>query len=288
VKVDSKRVSAMAGCLAALLAAKGAMLAQAPLAAGPQGRTGRNSASFPQRAPAAPELLERAKALYGVNCNFCHGSDARGGEGGPNLLRSELVLQDQKGELIGGAIRNGRADAGMPKFNMSDQQIEDLAAFIHSFPVDNRDPARFPPPSILVGDVKAGQAYFQSKCSSCHSVTGDLKGIASRITDPKTLQNTFVMPGSSGRGGSAVNAKIPTVTVTVTLPGGQKVEGRLLRVDDFTVSLIGGNEVPRTFRRDGDVPKVEIHDPVQPHRELLSTYSDKDIHNLTAYLVTLK
>jgi cytochrome c oxidase cbb3-type subunit 3 len=272
------KINATIRCLTAMLITAGLAMAQA--------KAGGNSRSFPQRTAPAPAALERGKALYGVNCNFCHGSDARGGEGGPNLLRSELVLQDQKGELIGGVVKNGRLDAGMPKFNMSDQQIEDIAAFIHNFPVDNRDPSRFPPPSILVGDAKAGESYFRLKCASCHSATGDLKGIASRMTDPKILQNNFIMPGSSG--GRELRAKIPPVRVTVTLAGGRKVEGRLTRIDDFNVSLTGSDDIPRTYRRDGEVPKVEIHDPLQPHKDLLPTYTDKDIHNMTAYLVTLK
>jgi cytochrome c oxidase cbb3-type subunit 3 len=250
--------------------------AQAP---GRRSRPGGNSAAFPQRPPADAAALQRGKALYGVNCNFCHGSDARGGEGGPNLLRSQLVLEDQTGDKIGPVIKNGRPEAGMPKFDMTPAQIADVAVYIHAFPVNNRDPARFPPPSILTGDAKAGGAYFAAKCTSCHSVTGDMKGISSRITEPKTLQNAIVMPG--GRG-------VPAMTVTVTLPSGQKTEGKLVRIDDFTVNLVTADGIPHTFRRDGDTPKLEIRDPLQGHRDLLGIYTDKDIHNLTAYLVTLK
>src|ERR1700731_3304054 len=137
--------------------------------------------AFPAHAPADPATIERGKALYGVNCNFCHGSDARGGEGGPNLLRSEMVLNDRNGETIAPVVQNGRPDQGMPKFPMTMAQISDIAAYIHSFKVGGYDVSRMTPPSILVGDAKAGQAYFNSKCASCHSVTGDLKGIGSRV-----------------------------------------------------------------------------------------------------------
>jgi cytochrome c oxidase cbb3-type subunit 3 len=145
------------------------------------------------------------------------------------------------------------------------------------------------PPSILVGDARAGEAVFQTKCGACHSVSGDLKGIASKIADPKTLQNTFLMPGGGrgGRGGpSPVN--VPPTTVTVTLASGQKAEGRLVRIDDFMVTLLDADDVQRTFRRDGETPQVVIHDPLQPHKDLLPTYTDRDIHNLTAFLVTVK
>jgi cytochrome c oxidase cbb3-type subunit 3 len=121
-------------------------------------------------------------------------------------------------------------------------------------------------------------------------VTGDLKGIGAKFEDAKTLQNTFLMPGGGrgGFGGQAAATNVPPTTVTVTPATGPKVEGRLVRVDDFIVTLMPADGMQRTFRRDGETPKVEIHDPLQPHKDLLRRYSDTDIHNLTAYLVTVK
>jgi len=262
----------------------------APPAAPAGGRRGGGGfgAAFPQRPPADPAVVERGKAIYGVNCNFCHGSDARGGEGGPNLLRSELVLNDKNGELIAPVVLNGRNE--MPAIKLSREQIADVAAYIHSFRVGGYDASRMVPPSILVGDAKAGEAAFQTKCASCHSATGDLKGIASKITDPKTLQNAFVMPGGGGRGGRGGGSglTIKPTTVTVTQPSGQKVEGRLVRIDDFIVILADNDGTQRTIWRDGDTPKVEIHDPLKPHRDMLPTYTDREIHDITSYLVTLK
>jgi cytochrome c oxidase cbb3-type subunit 3 len=232
-------------------------------------------------------MIERGKALYGVNCQFCHGSDARGGEGGPNLLRAEIVLNDQNGELIGPVIQNGRIDQGMPKFPMTNSQVADVAAFIHSFRVAGYDNSRMKPPTILVGDAAAGETYFKAKCATCHSVTGDLKGIGGKFAEPRDLQQMFVMPGGGGRGRGAP-ANVPPTTVTVTPSSGQKAEGRLVRVDDFIVTLADADGTQHTFRREGDKPKVEIHDPLKPHKDLLRVYSDKDIHNVTAYLVTVK
>src|SRR5258708_3608901 len=163
----------------------------------PPARPAARRPAYPERPPAEPAVLERGKALYGVNCNFCHGSDARGGEGGPNLLRSDLVLNDQKGELIAPVVQTGRGE--MPKLNLTNEQISDIAAFVHSFRVSGYDISRPVPLSILVGDAKAGEAVFKTKCAACHSVTGDLKGIASKVPDPKTLQNTFLMPSGLRR-----------------------------------------------------------------------------------------
>ncbi len=249
--------------------------------------------AYPDRPPADPAMVERGKTAYSVNCAFCHGVDARGGSGGPNLIRAELVMNDKDGELIGTVLREGRE--GMPKFDMPPPQIADLAAFIHSFRVGGYDISRMTPPSIVVGDAQAGAAYFAKTCARCHSVSGsekgNLTGIATRIADPKTLQQTWLMPGA-GRGGfggpQAPAARVSPTTVTVTLAGGKTVEGRLVRIDDFFVALTDSEGLPRTFTRNGETPKVEIHDPLKPHRDLLATYRDKDIHDLTAYLVTVK
>ncbi len=253
------------------------------------GRGGRGGGGFanayPQHAQADPETIARGRSLYGVNCQFCHGSDARGGEGGPNLLRSELVLRDDKGEAIAPVVQNGRMDQGMPKFPFTNAQVADVAAFIHSFRVAGYDESRNKPMSILAGDAAAGEAYFTAKCATCHSVTGDLKSIGSRFAAPRGLQQRFRMPGA-GRGGSG--GPVSPATVTVTQASGAKAEGRLVRIDDFTVTLADADGAQRTFRRDGDLPKVEIHDPLAQHRQLLRVYTDKDIHNLTSYLVTVK
>ena len=257
------------------------------------GRGGRGAAAPPQRRqdypvrpPGDPAAIERGKGLYGVNCQFCHGADTRGGDGGPSLLRSALVLADDHGELMAPVVRSGRP--GMPKFTMTDEQIADIAAFVHTFRAAGYDESRMKPPSIVVGDAKAGEAFFQSKCASCHSASGDLRGFASRITDERLLQQTWLMPGSgTGRGGPPSGTLKP-VTVTVTLASGEKVEGQLDRIDDFGVSLTTADGTHRSFRTVGDTPKVDVHDPLQPHKDLLRVYTDADIHNVTAYLVTLK
>jgi cytochrome c oxidase cbb3-type subunit 3 len=143
---------------------------------------------------------------------------------------------------------------------------------------------------VLVGDAAAGQAYFAAKCGACHSATGDLQGIATRIPDPKALQNSWVSGGGGGRrgGGSGNASPARTVTATVTSDSGEKAEGRLLRIDDFLVTLALPDGTIRSFRRIGELPKVEVHDPMKGHRDLLAVYTDQDMHDVTAFLVTLK
>jgi mono/diheme cytochrome c family protein len=200
-----------------------------------------------------------------------------------------MLLNDQRGEGITQVVQNGRPQAGMPKFDFTTAQIADIASFLHTIPVGGRDPARQPAPiNIVVGDAAAGKTFFDAKCASCHSPAGDLKGIASKMADAKALQQTWIMPNASrgGRSGPAVN--VPPTTVTLTLASGQKVEGRLVRIDDFLVVLTDAEGRLRSFPRKGDSPHVVVHDPMQPHLDLLPVYTDKDIHNVTAYLVTLK
>jgi mono/diheme cytochrome c family protein len=243
--------------------------------------------AYPQRTVDDQAAVERGRSAFSVNCAFCHGADIRGGDGGPSLLRSSLVLDDQNGELIGPVIRAGRPDRGMPAFTMTSEQIADIAAFMHSFRVAGYDASRDRPASVLVGDAAAGKRFFASNCASCHSTTGDLQGVATRIADPRLLQQSWLMPGSVvGRGAPRpVRARPPTATVT--LPSGEKVEGQLDRVDDFAVALTMANGSRRSFRIGRGV-QVNIADPLQPHRDLLKTYRDADIHNVTAYLSTLK
>jgi len=274
--------------VALITASAGPIRAQAPV---------RSAAPFPDRPrpPGDPVVIERGKTLYGVSCRGCHGADLRGGDmGGPNILRSQLVRSDEDGELIMPIIQGGRQSAGMPAIAMSVPDMKAVAAYLRSV-ITTVGRQGTPPsigvsaPSILVGDASAGQTYFAAKCSGCHSATGNLSGIATRIPDPKTLQNTWVNGGRAGRGAAStsdVSARIPTVTVT--MPSGEVAEGRLVRMDDFLITLARADGSLRTIRRDVDGLKVDVRDPMKAHRDLLGAYTDKDIHDVTAYLVTLK
>jgi cytochrome c oxidase cbb3-type subunit 3 len=210
-------------------------------------------------------------------------------------LRSQLALSDQDGELIVPIIQGARQSAGMPAIPMSPADAKAVAAYVRSevgtIGTQGKPPSiGKPAPSILVGDATAGQAYFASKCGGCHSATGDLQGIATRISDPEALQSAWVAGGRSRRfsPAPAASGSRRTVTVTITQPSGEKLEGPLLRIDDFLVTVALADGTSRTIRREGDVPKVEVHDPMQAHRDLLQVYTDKDMHDVTSYLVTLK
>jgi mono/diheme cytochrome c family protein len=241
--------------------------------------------AYPQRPVTDSKLAEEGKNQFAVRCAFCHGGDARGGEGGPNLLHSQVVLNDKNGEQIKPLVRTGRVAQGMPAFDLDDSQLNALVAFLHSLPVSSHERTNSVE-VIPTGDAKAGAEEFQKSCASCHSATGDMAGIGKRIPDPKTLQQTWIMPGS--RGGET-GLKLKPKRVTVTLPDGKTFAGRLIRIDDFIVSLDQNDGVERSFARHGeDNPKVQVDDPLLGHVQLLPKYSDQSIHNITAYLESLK
>jgi mono/diheme cytochrome c family protein/small nuclear ribonucleoprotein (snRNP)-like protein len=237
------------------------------------------------RPPDDPASIARGKQVFSVNCAFCHGSDGRGGEGGPNLLRSPLVLNDQKGEIIAAVVLNGRVEKGMPKFNLPRDSIADIAAYLHSIKVGKM--SNFNPRMVLVGNAAAGKVYFNGKggCSKCHSVKKDLAGIGAM--DPKTLQDAVFAGGATGLLGAPAADASPR-TVTITFPTGEAVTGKLISLDDFMVVLNDADGQRRSIRRDGDVPRVEVVNPRQPHLDMIRQWEDRDLHNVTAYLETLK
>jgi cytochrome c oxidase cbb3-type subunit 3 len=240
------------------------------------------------RPPIDPAVVARGKTLYGINCQGCHGPDLRGGDmGGPNLLRSQVALSDQDGELIVPIIQGARQSMGMPRIPLSIEDSKTVAAYVRSVIAtigrQGTPPEQKQPPSILTGDAAAGQVYFGLKCAQCHSPQVDLQGVASRVSNPKALQNLWVAGAVRGLSNPAA-----VVTATVTFPSGETVQGQLTHLDDFLITLKLSDGLTRSFRRNGNLPRILVRDPLQAHKDLLPVYTDKDIHDVTAYLVTLK
>jgi cytochrome c oxidase cbb3-type subunit 3 len=232
------------------------------------------------------EAAARGQVTYKADCASCHGAQARGGTG-PDLVRSLVTLHDRYGNVIGPFLAKGHP-AGQSAA-LSPTQIVDLSHFLHQ-QVDNtlRTGPYNKVLNILVGDPREGKAFFYGpgKCSQCHSTSGDLAHIASKY-DPPVLQLKVVFPQTAAFGRrSTTNSRKP-VTVTVTTATGQQVTGVLDEIDDFSVSLHDDSDQYRSFARDPGV-KVEKHDPYAAHVALLDEYSDKDIHDVVAYLETFK
>lgn len=222
-----------------------------------------------------PAAVARGKVLFEADCSFCHGSEATGGHGGPDLVRSVLVNHDNKGNLIGPVIREGRVSKGMPKFNFTDAQISDLVAFIHQRNRNARLRFTYKILNVAVGNAAAGKAYFKAHCSSCHSPTGDLAGIAKKYPGDK-LQQRWIYPEPG-----------PAPEVTVTLASGKKYEGKLIHIDEFNVSFYDSHGTYRSFSL-GNGTHAEVSNPLAAHYRLMRQLTDTDMHNVTTYLESLK
>jgi cytochrome c oxidase cbb3-type subunit III len=238
------------------------------------------------QAPAPPAGVVQAGTpaeagglLFQQNCTFCHGRDAMGGETGPDLTRSQLVLGDKDGSKITEVIRNGRIEKKMPPFAFSDQQLASLVAFIRvrvaAAAAMNGKRRGVEVADLQTGNAEAGKQYFNGAggCAKCHSPTGDLAGIATRFQGLR-LEERMLYPRD-------VKSK-----VTVTLPNGEKVAGTLAYLDEFTVGLRDANETYRSWATAN--VKFKVDSPVEAHVEQFPKYTDADIHNLMAYLQTLR
>jgi len=229
--------------------------------------------------PAA--AVERGRVQFQKTCAFCHGPDANGGATGPNLMRSAVVRHDEKGNLMGPVVRNGFPDKGMPAFQLTSAQIMDIVAFLR-YRLDQSDRrsagragADYSAARLLVGNAMAGKAFFngEGKCSTCHSPAGDLKGIASKF--PATeLQASFLYP----------RGQRPTATVTDS--SGKQYTGQIRLLTHYDIAMVDGAGWYRSWPL--HTVKVQVHDPLAAHRQLLFEFTDSEMHNIFAYLETLK
>ena len=235
----------------------------------------------PQSYP--PEQVRAGQPIFAAQCGFCHGRDAMGGEAGPDLTRAPLVAADVRGDKIGPVVRNGRVDKGMPAFNLADADIAAVVAFIHDQKtraasltggrrgVDVAD--------LQTGNAERGGRYFNGACARCHSPGGDLAGIASRLQGLPLLQR--MLYPTAGGGSAPSRAK-----VTVTSPPAKPSPGTFAYRDEFTIALTDPSGAYRAFPT--QQVKFTVDDPLQAHIEQLGKYTDDDMHNVLAYLQTLR
>lgn len=272
------------GSNAALDAQRGRGAGAAPAA--PQGRGQSSPASqrppqtaTPQQYP--PEQVEAGRTRFGAQCGFCHGRDAGGGEGGPDLTRSALVAADVRGDRINPVVRSGRN--AMPPFNLSDSDLTAIVAYIHDQKTQ-ADSAVGGRRSVEVADLQtgnatAGQRYFDTACTKCHSATGDLSGLATRLQGLQLLQRMLYPNGPPRDPNRAPQ-------VSVTLASGQVVTGRLAYRDEFTIALTDASGWYRSWP--AKQVRFTVDDPLQAHVEQLGKYTDADMHDVLAYLQSLR
>ena len=235
----------------------------------------------------APELVQRGQTMFASTCGFCHGRDAMGGETGPDLTRSVLVAEDNRGDKIIPVVRNGRIDKGMPPQNLPDADLEAIVAFIHDAKVkaeSNEGNRRTVDVADLqTGNAQLGEQYFNGAggCSKCHSPTGDFAGLASRLQGLQLFQR-MLYPGGRGRGGAPPAAP----TATIRLPSGETITGKLAYRDEFNIAITDTLGYYRSWQT--SKVKVTIDNPLDAHIAQLPKYTNDDLHNVLAYLQTLK
>jgi len=255
-------LSAITGLLPLL--AVGAVL-QSPLAAQPK--------------TDSKELIESGKTLFQQQCGFCHGRDAGGGETGPSLVDSDLVKKDKTGSEIASVIRNGRPEKGMPKFDLADNAMNGVVAFIINQQASNATNGKrrgVLPSDLRTGNAAEGKQYFegQGRCSTCHSASGDLAHVGTKLVGLRLEMRMLYPNGAKSK-------------ATVTLPSGKLVTGEVTYDDEFTIGIRDSEGRYHSWPKTADL-KLKIDAPAEAHAELLGKYSDRDIHNLMAYLQTLK
>jgi cytochrome c oxidase cbb3-type subunit 3 len=231
------------------------------------------------------EQIDLGRVRFAAQCGFCHGRDAAGGEGGTDLTRSELVGADARGDRIRPLVRSGRPEKGMPAFTLPEADLTAIVAFIH----DQRAQAAaatggrraVEATDLQTGNAEAGRQYFAHSCARCHSGTGDLAGVATRYQGLALLQR-MLYPGT-GRG-AGPPPRPPRITVS--LRSGQTVVGRLAYRDEFTITLTDDTG----WRRSWPTSQVTyaVDDPLQAHVEQLGQYTDADMHDVLAYVRTLR
>jgi mono/diheme cytochrome c family protein len=241
-------------------------------------------------APPNAEAVARGQKVFIASCGFCHGSNASGGNSGPDLVRSVLVLHDKgTGTEISPVILNGRPDKGMPKIPLTDAQIKDTAAFLLSRSQAAANRMDYKILNVVTGDPRAGEVFFNAKCAGCHSPTGDLAHIAGKF-EAVALQSRFLYPHTTRYPGVPGPPPDPREqkTVTVKLKSGETYSGQLDHIDDFSVSLTDASGAHRTWTLEHGEAQAEVHDPLAGHAALLPQYTNADMHNVLAYLETLK
>ena len=230
------------------------------------------------------EQVQAGRTLFAARCGFCHGRDTAGGESGPDLTRSTLVAEDVRGDRIAPLLRSGRTDRGMPAFELSDADAAALVAFIHDAKTraESQEGGRR---SVDVADLQTGNAadgrrFFEGAggCIRCHSATGDLADAGTRLQGLTLLQRMLYPSPRPGRPAAA--------RATITLPSGATVTGALAYRDEFTIAVVDADGEYRSWNR--ATVKASVDNPLDAHSRLLDVYTDTQMHDVFAYLQTLR
>ena len=194
-------------------------------------------------------------------------------------MDSDLVTSDVRGNKIGVVVRNGRPENGMPAFKLSPQEIYRAGRF-PSCPEEKSDRSPADAAGWRSAIFKPAMSRRANNISMVREParpailpTGDLAGVARRYRGLE-LEKRMLYPNDA------------PATVTVTLPSGQTVSGKLSYQDEFTIGLTDDAGWYQSWPT--SQVKYTINAPAEAHVELLGKYTDDDVHNLMAYLQTLR
>jgi mono/diheme cytochrome c family protein len=247
------------------------------------------------RPPVDAAAHDRGRALWARECIDCHGSQARGSEKGPNIIRTKTVNFDRSaetpGSVLGPFLKAGHPTmSGKASASFTQDDVIALAHFVRQRVNDTmRGSALFTVGDILVGDRVAGETLFNGtgKCATCHtSTTRSLAGIGTRVPAPVDIQQRMMFPNTAPRGrGAGPNPN--TIAVTITPESGSPIAGSLVEQSDFFVTVRLDDGTVRAVRRTPGM-KIVVTNPLQAHIDLLEVITDKNMHDLVAYLESLK
>jgi len=272
------------------------ILAVSPVAAQQGGRGGPPTQSPASRVPPKTETpqsypaeqIQAGESRFIAQCGFCHGRDAQGGETGPDLTRSLLVAGDVRGDKLKPLILAGRPAAGMPAFSLPAADIDAIVAFIHDAKAkaesEKGNRRSVDVSDLQTGNAEAGKQYFNGAggCSKCHAVSGSFASVGARYQGLALMQRMLY---PRNRGPRATPDLLPATIVTTA--NGQTISGRLTYRDEFTITIVDANEWSHSFPV-ATVKKIEGDDPLREHTEQLGKYTDKEMHDVFAYLQSLK
>jgi len=245
----------------------------------PQDRAAATRAFLGLGTPPDKAAVARGVPIYQQNCSFCHGPQARGATA-PGLVTSDVVLADDHGEHLAPFLKTGRPEKGMPAFSqLSEQQRTDLAEFLHQQVEDIANRGAYHLPNIAVGDAAKGETYVTGHCMSCHTAA-TFAHIASKFRSSDQLQRSWIWPARPADNSLAI-------TATVKTQQGATISGRVTQVSDFRITLVSADGQTHAIDR-GPGVDVAMKDPLAPHQALVNSLRNDDMHNVTAYLETLK
>ena len=222
---------------------------------------------------------QRGAPLYQQSCAFCHGPQAHGATGS-SLITADEVLGDDHGEHLVAFLKKGRPEKGMPAFaTMTDQELKDISEFVHLQVEEVANRGTYHVLNVLVGNRALGRAYVETVCASCHTAEA-FAHIGGKYRSPEQLQKGWIWPSRTGNRALAM-------TATVKTPDGIAISGQVTQMSDFRITVVDAAGQSHSIDRIPSV-KVEIKDPLAPHQQMILNLANDDMHNITAYLETLK